>query len=154
MQSTSLKIVRWLDANPEIRTWWDDVVEQVRRDGFLAEPILGRRRDFLDGMDDLEETRSEIINFGPQSATAALINKATVAIVEGPIPFGKWGPNTGLVNQTHDSLLFEVPESKAVWAKEQVRDAMTQRFDCLPVWFTADAKVIVNGAFSPWVEVT
>lgn len=150
IKSTSLKIQRWVEANPEIEAWWTAVVEKVRQDGFLAEPILGRRRDFLDGIDDLEETSGKIRNFGPQAGTAALVNLGTVELVEGPLPFEKFGPNTGAVNQTHDSLIFEVPEGKANWAKGQVQEALTQRFDCLPVWFTAEAKVITDGSGRKW----
>jgi len=78
------------------------------------------------------------------STGAAAVNLATIELVEGPLPFFKWGPNSGLVTQTHDALLFEVPESKAEWAKQQVNEAMNQSFPCLQVPLTASAKIITS----------
>jgi DNA polymerase I-like protein with 3'-5' exonuclease and polymerase domains/uracil-DNA glycosylase len=146
--ATVSKIHKWLAANPEIAVWWETVNEEARQQGFLVEPILGRRRDFLDGTD--EEHRSEIINFKPQAASSAAVGLSTIQLIEGPLPFGKWGPNTGLINQCHDALLFEVPKRVAKEMREEVERCMTQRFACLPVWLTAEAKIVTDWTGKKW----
>ena len=82
-----------------------------------------------------------------------MVNKnpvATVALVEGPLPFGRWGPTTGLVNQCHDALVFEVPEERAVWARDVVTEAMTQRFAGFQVMFPAEAAIVTNWKGRKW----
>ena len=94
---------RWLSGIPEMRVWWDDCIEAFQRQNFMVDPVTGRRRDFLDG-----EKFNEIINFGIQTAGASIIHLSTFDLID-EIPFEKWGPGTGLNNQCHDALVFEVP---------------------------------------------
>ncbi len=42
------------------------------------------------------------------SAGAHIVHDATFKLID-QIPFFKWGPGTGLINQCHDALVFEVP---------------------------------------------
>jgi DNA polymerase I-like protein with 3'-5' exonuclease and polymerase domains len=95
---------RWLKNIPQLQAWWDDCLETYRSQGYLVDPVWGRRRDFLDG-----EKFNEIINFGVQSGGAHIIHESTFPLVEA-IPFERWGPGTGLINQCHDALVFEVPK--------------------------------------------
>jgi DNA polymerase-1 len=95
---------RWLREIPQLQKWWDECLDTYRTVGYIVDPVLGRRRDFLDG-----EKFNEIINFGVQSAGAHIIHMATFDLVEGPLKCELWGPGTGLVNQCHDALTFEVP---------------------------------------------
>jgi DNA polymerase I-like protein with 3'-5' exonuclease and polymerase domains/uracil-DNA glycosylase len=94
---------KWLRRNPEIAAWWEAVIEEWRKQGYLQEPVLGLRVDFLDG-----EDRNRLINFKAQSGGSALVHLATFRILE-KIPFYKWGKGTGLVHQGHDSLVMLVP---------------------------------------------
>lgn len=48
----------WLKNIPELQKWWDDTLDQYRNAGYILDPVLGRRRDFLDG-----EKFNEIVNF-------------------------------------------------------------------------------------------
>lgn len=93
----------WLSGVPEYKIGWEREQIEFRRRGFTFEPIHGRRRDCADGPE-----ANKIINFPVQSSAAALINEAMIKIV-GEIPMNKWGPNTGLVTQTHDELVVEAP---------------------------------------------
>jgi uracil-DNA glycosylase family 4 len=51
----------WLKGAPEFEAGWEMEINTYRRLGYLAEPITGRRRDFLDG-----EAPNEIVNFNIQ----------------------------------------------------------------------------------------
>lgn len=113
MKDTRMFHERWLKANPEIEKWWDADLNEFRRQGFLLEPVFGWRRDFLDGEDP-----NEIANFKCQAGGAAVVHKATFDIMQH-IPFERWGPGTGLVQQGHDALMFEVPASHAPVVVEQ-----------------------------------
>lgn len=104
LRETSTFVERWKREHPAYVTWWDTSIDTYRRDGFLEEPVFGRRRFFLDG-----EDRNEIINFPVQAAGASSVRKAEIALVEGPLPFEKWGPGTGMVQDGHDAVLAEVP---------------------------------------------
>lgn len=164
LKETRVLYDRWLKENPEIVRWWDDIVDEWRRQGYLIEKTLGRRRDFADG-----EDRNEILNFPVQSAGAGVVHLATLDFLK-EVPFGKWGPGTGLVQQGHDALVVEVPcehdgpqvvevdpktgKQKTQWCKkgcnctaQQVarllQSCMTRKVAGLPfdVTFTATAKV-------------
>jgi uracil-DNA glycosylase len=94
---------KWLNRNPEIATWWETEQAEFRRQGFLAEPIFGMRRDFLDGEDPNAE-----VNLKAQSGGSALVHLATEIIMR-ELP--KYGAR--LVQQGHDSLVVEVPVDHA-----------------------------------------
>jgi DNA polymerase I-like protein with 3'-5' exonuclease and polymerase domains/uracil-DNA glycosylase len=124
-----------LDSDPEYEIAWADLLEEFRHKGFLAEPIWGRKRYFLDG-----EEPNEIYNFKVQSGCAAIVNDATFEIVE-QIPFERWGPGTGLVHQGHDALVVECPELEGERVKKIMTACMTRRYPGLDVDFTAEAKI-------------
>lgn len=113
----------WLDGCPEFPKGWEREVAEYRKQGYLLDPVAGRRRDFLDG-----ENPNEIVNFKIQSAAAGLMNKAIIQFAEEVAPF-KWGPGTGMINQCHDALVAEVPADGATpqkWlnpstGKEEIR---------------------------------
>ena len=64
------------------------------------------------------------------------------------IPFDFEG-KTGLINQCHDSLLFEVEEKDAEKTKELLQAAMTRRRRVNPrLTYTAEAEIGMN-----WKEV-
>jgi len=138
LRETRLLYDRWLAANPEFVAWWDNVINEWKRQGYLLEPCMNRRRDFSDL--DLEQIRNEIINYKAQACAASVVNKATIALIEGPLPFGRWGPNTGIIQQGHDALLAEVPTAQAKYVMAAMKDAMTMRVPGLDVVFTGKPK--------------
>ena len=127
---------RWLKGIPQLANWWEDTLEQFRHSGFIIDPVLGRRRDFLDG-----ENMNEIVNFPIQSAGAHIIHLSTFDLVK-EIPFEKWGPGTGLIAQVHDALYVECPESEAAWVADCIKHHMNRVVPGLPgVTFSAKPKV-------------
>lgn len=102
----------WLDGCPEFPKGWEREIEVYRKQGFLTEPITGRRRDFLDG-----ENPNELVNFPIQGSAAGLMNIGLVQLAEA-IPVHKYGPGTGIINQCHDALVIEVPADGCVYDAE------------------------------------
>ncbi len=129
----------WLDGAREFPAGWEREMSDYRRDGYIREPILGRRRDFLDG-----ENKNEIVNFPIQAAGASIMARATLALVD-QVGCEYAGPGTGLINQCHDALVLEVPEYDAPRVARILTDAMNQTFDALPgVRFTGTANIAGN----------
>ena len=117
----------------QFESGWENEVSTWRSMGFLEEPVMGRRRDFLDG-----ENLNELVNFPIQGAGASLMNLAIIALRERIAPF-QWGPGTGIITQCHDSIIVECPESEAEWVKKQIEDCMNMTHSSLPgVKFTAE----------------
>jgi uracil-DNA glycosylase family 4 len=139
LRETRLLYNKWLAANPEFVTWWETVVDEWKRNGYLREPLLGRRCDFSDL--DLEEIRNKIINYKAQACAASIVNTATIALIEGALPFGRWGPNTGIIQQGHDSLLAEVPAAQTKKVAAAMKEALTIRVPGLDVLFTGKPKI-------------
>lgn len=93
----------WLAGVPEVPVGWDNEERLFRQNGFLADPIVGRRRDFLDG-----PTPQDLANARVLMSETGLVNPRMVELVER-IPFFKWGHGTGLLTQTHDAMVIECP---------------------------------------------
>lgn len=143
----------WMSGAPEYARGWDMEISNFRRDGYLREPVGGRRRDFLDG-----ENPNEIVNFNIQSATAALMNRAIIQLHDA-IPLNKWGKGTGIINQCHDAIVVECPQDSAYYDDDKgcwvapegsipwrvartMEECMNQTHPTLPgVRFTAKAVV-------------
>lgn len=104
LRETDTIVRRWMKENPEFARWWEGTLSDYRRQGYLEEPVHGRRRFFLDG-----EDRNEIINYRVQAAGASHVTEAELKLMRGPLPFEKWGPGTGLVQNGHDALMAEAP---------------------------------------------
>lgn len=125
----------WRGYVPEIERGWEGDLATYRRQGYLREPVLGRRRDFLDG-----ENKNEIVNFRVQAAGAALI----LLIEErcrSQIPAFYAGEGTGQINNGHDALFFEVPENDADRVCAIVDEAFNIEHPALPrVKFTGKAE--------------
>jgi DNA polymerase I-like protein with 3'-5' exonuclease and polymerase domains len=126
----------WLKGAPEFERGWEREIQTYRDNGFIAEEITGRRRDFLDG-----EAPNEIVNFPIQASAAGLMNLAIVQLHE-QIPLHKWGTGTGIINQCHDSIVIECPESEGENVARMLEEAMNQVHPALPgVVFSAGADI-------------
>jgi len=145
-------VVRGLErADPEIPHWWEETRNKYRRDGYIADSLWGRRRDFKD-----EEKLNELVNHPIQTGGAVVIHEAMLHLTTGnpgwstqaidldeikPITFD-FEKGTGLVNQCHDSLLIEVEEDDAEEMKGLLQAAMTRkRREGARVVYTAEAEV-------------
>ena len=140
---------KWLEG-ARFEWGWEKEMTTYKQQGFLVEPVMGRRRDFLDG-----ENPNEIVNFPIQAAGASLMNIAILQVLDA-IPFEHWGPGTGIINQCHDSIAVEcpldgatlstdgtwnVPKGSIPWrVKGIIEDAMNMTHPGLSgVTFTAEA---------------
>jgi hypothetical protein len=132
----------WHRRCPEIQAWWDSILAEYRRDHFLVDPIMGARCDFLDGEDP-----SKLYNFKAQCGGAALTHKALFKALEAlPRPAGRapgaaiWGEGTGLVQQGHDSIVFELPAEHAPWKIEEVTNEKTGKTRTVETFCAPDCK--------------
>ena len=125
---------KWMRAAPQFKAWWVNTAKDCRRDGYIEEVVLKRRRYFV----DLED-RNAIINFGVQAGGFSVVTLGMLEILKH-LPFD-FQQGTGLVNQLHDSVLFAVEESRAEWACERLTQSLACRIPGLPVDFTAEAKI-------------
>jgi len=124
---------RWLRAAPEFKLWWDREVDNWRRNGYVEEPIFGRRRYFY------EEDFNAIVNFPVQAGSFAIVAQGMLEMVKHlPFDFRK---KEGLVNQLHDAVLIQVTETKADYAREVITKSLTRKVTGLPITFTAEADV-------------
>ena len=99
--------------------------------GYLESAIHGRRRYFLDG-DKADDQKEELANFIIQTTASDDVNEATERAVE-KYRWGFAGPHTGLVNQTHDSLLIEVPQDRALEIGRDVQRIMYGHLEAMPL---------------------
>lgn len=93
----------WMTKEPEWQRAWTMEVDLWKNQGFIADPILGRKLWFRD------EKETEIIN-GPILLTEAAIMHAVTQDFCKAVPFEYAGVSTGLINQCHDSLTAEVAD--------------------------------------------
>jgi len=127
---------KWLSGVPQLEAGWEEEIEHYRSYGWVAEPVHGRKRFFLDG-----ENPNEIVNFPIQGSAAGLINDSMIKVWE-EIPPHRWGPGTGLLTQTHDSLVVECPADQAQYVAEVLESALNVEHPALPgVRFTAGADI-------------
>lgn len=95
---------------PNIKTYYDNYLEQARINGY-AETLLGRRRyvfenpkqNYIDNA-----MRRVLMNYPVQGTAADLMKKAMVNVFEKVLP--KY-PEVSLLLQIHDDLVFEVPDN-------------------------------------------
>lgn len=125
-----------LEAMPEFESGWQGEVDMAMRNAesnngipWLADPLVGRRREFPNGP-DLDY--NDMTNFRTLACESAIMHKATIRALE-EIPWLKWGPGTGFVMQVHDQLSGEAPADQAEWAAQVVAEAMNIR---VPGWDT------------------
>ena len=126
---------KWM-AGAKFDAGWERELMLWRSNGYLLESVMGRRRDFLDG-----ENPNELVNFPIQAAGAALMNIAILRLFE-EIPFEKWGPGTGIINQCHDSIVVECPEAEGPKVAALLEECMNLTHPSLPgVVITATADI-------------
>lgn len=121
---------------PEYERGWARMRELAHVQGYLEEPVTGRRRDFPKG-----SKPTEIYNTVVQSSAAGLMNTALAQVLpEIPHEFG--GPKTGLINQCHDEITFECYAAHAHKVADIVMEAMNLTHRAFPnVTFTAEADI-------------
>jgi len=139
------------DFHAKNRLFWEN-------NGYLVEPIHGRRRYFLDGGGD-ESIKEELANFLIQSLSASDVNNAIQRVI-GKYPPNFAGPNTGVVLYVYDALTLEVPAHRALEIGGDVADIMWSKYDGME--FPVDLAIgtnygekteCVRGANGEWKEM-
>jgi len=132
----------WHEAEPDWMVAWNDMLALYERQGYMEDPLFKRRSGGL-----MNGKKNEVVNFPVLSCEAAVMSIAEQRVLQS-FPFEKWGPGTGLTAQVHDSLVVEVPEHMAEWAKAEMERCMTITVPGWPVPFTCEADVGLT-----WSEV-
>lgn len=140
LRETKLVYRKWLEFAPEIPQWWQATIDFYRRNGFVFEPILGRRRDCKEHGEDEEELNANtIVNHPVQGANASWMRLAGEKILKR-FPFGFDGPNTGVVLEAHDNYMIECKVEHAVEVERELKEMMSGEHPAIPnVKITADA---------------
>ena len=140
----------WLKNEPEWMAAWDVMLAMYRHQGFMEEPVLGRRSGGLS-----DGKKNEVVNFPILAAEASLMRLAEQALLAAyPWDLGK---RTGLIHQCHDSVAVEIeaPPGLADWKpkkgealppelerhRKHVEECMTVRVPGWEVPLTAEASV-------------
>lgn len=127
----------WLKNCAAYPAGWQREVATWLAQGYLTEPIWGRRRDFLDSTRDKPD-RNELCNFPIQGSGIAIVNDALFELLDA-IPHARWGHGTGFVQHGHDALIFEVPAHYAEEARALQNRAMNRRYDVYDVIFSGES---------------
>lgn len=95
---------KWNGESYEYGNWHQYVRYCLEHHGYILTPIFNRRRFFYGRPDD-DATLREAIAYAPQSMTADEINTVMLAL---------WRrfPWLQILNQVHDSILFQYPEER------------------------------------------
>ncbi len=136
----------WLDGYPEYKAGWEKAEVAARAQGYLREPVTGRRRDFHG---ESKFNLSEIVNFRIQAGAAGIMNEVMKELVP-LIPFNKWGPGTGINNQCHDAITIECPTHAAEWTRQTLAGVMNRKvagFD--DVFFSSEALIAAPTLWDP-----
>jgi uracil-DNA glycosylase family 4 len=140
----------WLKTEPEWLTAWDAMLAIHRHQGFMEEPVFGRRSGGLS-----DGKKQEVVNFPILAAEASCIRIAEQKLLHAfPWDLDR---KLGLIHQCHDSVAVEVeaPPGLAGWKpvkgealppelerlRRQVEECMTVRVPGWDVPMTAEASV-------------
>lgn len=140
----------WLKTEPEWLTAWDAMQSIYRHQGYMEEPVMGRRSGGLS-----DGKKQEVVNFPILAAEASCMRLAEQALIrEFPWDFYN---RTGLIHQCHDSVAVEIeaPPGLADWKpkkgealppeleayRREVEECMTVRIPGWDVPLTAEASV-------------
>ncbi len=124
----------WHKRCPEIAKWWEATLAEWQKQGFLAEPIMGLRCDFLDGEDP-----NKLYNYKAQAGGAALCHLALFRAMER-LP--REAPSARLVQQGHDSIVFECKIEEGQTVAKILEESMREDGNKygLPIMFVGESK--------------
>lgn len=109
---------------PGVRTYYDTLLENARRDGYV-ETYFGRRR-YIPGLNDANKTmrsiaEREAMNMPVQGTAADMIK---IAMVELDSRITEKGLIGKMILQVHDELVFDIPASEMEIFEKMVREVM------------------------------
>jgi DNA polymerase-1 len=109
---------RYLELNPGLETWWEEVYHRVKHDTYLIND-LGRRRNILGRMSKRDHTHRDVVAFQPQSDIADLTT-ITIREVADEAPYAQ------CFHHGHDGSLWQVPERREEEFKELLKKRATK----------------------------
>jgi uracil-DNA glycosylase family 4 len=140
----------WLKNEPEWMEAWEAMLHLYRHQGFMEEPVLGRRSGGLS-----DGKKNEVVNFPILAAEASLMRLAEQALIAA-FPWDH-ARKLGLIHQCHDSVAVEIaaPNGLEKWKptkneplpeelerlRKIVEECMTVRVPGWEVPLTAEASV-------------
>lgn len=109
---------------PGVRTYYDTLLENARRDGYV-ETYFGRRR-YIPGVNDANKTmrsiaEREAMNMPVQWTAADMIK---IAMVELDKQIREKKLSGSMILQVHDELVFDIPPSEKDIFEKMVREVM------------------------------
>jgi hypothetical protein len=139
-------------AEPDWRQSWAAMVRLYDVQGYLKEPVMGRRSGVLS-----DGKKQEVVNYPILAAEASLMRIAEERVMRA-FPHQFAGPGTGMIHQCHDSICVEVPLPKGFdpfWKPKKgeplppelerqrlkLEECMTLRIPGWPVVISAEADV-------------
>jgi len=129
----------WRKAEPELEAGWAGEVALFEKLGYLEDRILGRRNWFRDS--ETQSVRNKLYNYRIIAEEAAVAGRATIDVYETLQRVPWRTKHTGIVEQCHDSIVIQVPDEHAEWAKRMLEETMTYRPAGDPVTYKAFADV-------------
>ncbi len=133
----------YFDSYPQVKTYMDEAVKEVREKGY-AETIYHRRRYLSDIHSQNSVVRSfaerNAINAPIQGSAADIIKLAMVKLYK---ELSERGLKAKMVLQVHDELVLEVPKTELVELMSIVKNSM-ENVVSLQVPLTADVRYAGN----------
>lgn len=140
----------WLKTEPEWMSAWERMQALFRHQGYMEEPVLGRRSGNLS-----DGKKNEVVNFPILAAETSVMRIAEQALIEAfPWDFER---KHGLIHQCHDSIAIEFPAPPGLekWGpkkgeplpaeleaiRKRVEELMTVRVPGWEVTMTTEASV-------------
>jgi DNA polymerase-1 len=124
-QSVAQKYInQYFERYSGVKSYMDKILEQARENGFVS--TLFNRRRFIKELDSPNRNTRQMaermaINSPVQGSAADLIKQAMISLYPRII---RELPETKLILQIHDELLFEVTDKEAKRASEVIKEEM------------------------------
>lgn len=93
----------WMKSEPEWAEAWDRMMNAYKYQGWMEEPVMGRRSGPLS-----DGKLNEVVNFPILAAESSIMRLAEIA-VQDAFPHEFAGKGTGMIHQCHDSIAVEMP---------------------------------------------
>jgi uracil-DNA glycosylase family 4 len=108
----------YLDLNPGLEAWWDEIYRQIKNRGYL-ENSFHRRVAFYEPVRKRDHIHRSAVSFKPQSSIGDLTSLSIARVWER----ARW---MQILLHGHDGGIYQVPEDRVEEAQEIIRTEMTQ----------------------------